>query len=460
MTTSATAHREAAPDAQALRYLTDTLAQVWTATPTVVWVPAPLVGPRRAFDLAAREDRLALCFPDGSFAIGSGTAVEVRGHGPQRFAEVEARLRAACARLAVTAAPGAQIWSPRFYGGFAFDAGAADAAPWTAFGDARFVLPEVVYRVEDGVAQLGLLVPADPGRAPLEALANRLATWTALLHAAPPATGGAPFALPPTSSDAELVPRLTAATAAIEAGDLEKLVVASARTLELDRAPDEGLVLGSLLSGTPSATTFAFATRGACFLGASPERLVKRRGRALWSEALAGSVGVDGSAAALLGSPKELSEHACVVQAIDAALREVADRVEHPAAPVLRTLRHVAHLCTPITAQLREEHHVVDLVARLHPTPAVGGSPTPAALAWIRAQEPTPRGWYAGPVGWVDGSGDGEFVVALRSGLLAGPGALLYAGAGVVRGSIPSEESAEIELKLATFLAALGATPR
>ena len=99
---------------------------------------------------------------------------------------------------------------------------------------------------------------------------------------------------------------------------------------------------------------------------------------------------------------------------------------------------------------------VLDLVSELHPTPAVGGVPTLSAVPWISATEPVPRGWYAGPIGWIDAAGDGELAVALRSGLLRGASAWLWAGAGIVRDSDPDAELAETHLKLGALLDALG----
>jgi isochorismate synthase EntC len=122
-------------------------------------------------------------------------------------------------------------------------------------------------------------------------------------------------------------------------------------------------------------------------------------------------------------------------------------------------LKHLLHLRTPIQATLRAETHVLDLVERLHPTPAVGGVPTAAAMEWIGSREPFDRGWYAGAVGWLDAQGDGEFNVALRSGLVRGQSARLYAGAGIVRGSQSGAEYDETKLKLAAMLSSLRARP-
>jgi isochorismate synthase EntC len=123
----------------------------------------------------------------------------------------------------------------------------------------------------------------------------------------------------------------------------------------------------------------------------------------------------------------------------------------------VRRLKHLLHLCSPIRARLSGELHVLELLERLHPTPAVGGVPTALALDWIEAHEPFDRGWYSGAIGWFDARGDGEFNVALRSGLIRDRQARLYAGAGVVRGSLAAAEYAETTLKLAALLGSLRA---
>ncbi len=142
-----------------------------------------------------------------------------------------------------------------------------------------------------------------------------------------------------------------------------------------------------------------------------------------------------------------------------AALEPLASKLRVPAAPVVRTLRNVHHLWTPISATLARPTHVLDLVRALHPTPAVCGTPREAAIRWIAAHEPATRGWYAGAVGWFDAEGDGAFTVAIRSGVLARREAWLYAGAGIVEGSDAALEYAETRVKQAPMLAALGLVP-
>jgi isochorismate synthase len=198
---------------------------------------------------------------------------------------------------------------------------------------------------------------------------------------------------------------------------------------------------------------------GGTLVAATPERLVKKAGPDVACDALAGSRapgGMRGDATdLLLASGKDRREHELVVRAIAGALRELGAEVDMPATPLVRALRHVVHLHTPITATLRTPCHVLELAARLHPTPAVGGTPTRAATTWIATHE-APRGWYAAPVGWFDLDGNGEFAVAIRSGVLAGNRAQLWAGAGIVAGSDPDRELAETEIKLRAVLGALG----
>jgi isochorismate synthase EntC len=145
-----------------------------------------------------------------------------------------------------------------------------------------------------------------------------------------------------------------------------------------------------------------------------------------------------------------------VVDAIAQVLRELGGEVTARATPAVRALRHVLHLHTPIAARLRASRHVLDVAARLHPTPAVGGTPTALALDWIAAHEPVARGWYAAPVGWFDLAGNGELAVAIRSGVVAEDRAQLWAGAGIVAGSDPDRELAETDIKLRAMLGALG----
>jgi len=397
--------------------------------------------------------------PAGLACAGFGESAVVTAAGAARFAEVERAVSAELGRLVCRAftdgAPPARV-----FGGFAFRPGAAAPPSWTGYGDARFVLPRVTYVASGGRGWLGLARRDGEPLSDWDTAAERLVSLAAAIDPSaalepPGPRGGREL----DSPDEDLVRRLQAACAATDGGELDKVVVAHRLRLGVEARPDVNAVLARLLAENPSATVFAFHHGGRRFLGATPERLIARQGRAVMAEALAGSAVRDGASApeALLLSDKDLIEHGFVVRDLAEKLTPLCDAVDVPRVPVVRELREVVHLLTPIRGRLARPWHVLRLVERVHPTPAVGGTPTAAALAWLERNEPSPRGWYASPVGWVDGSGDGDFVVALRSGLLTDEGAELWAGAGIVAGSEPAAEAAEIRLKLGTFLSALGA---
>jgi isochorismate synthase len=178
--------------------------------------------------------------------------------------------------------------------------------------------------------------------------------------------------------------------------------------------------------------------------------------------AIAGSIARGGSPAedqmlarTLVASTKDRGEQAVVVRALSAALERLCESVEIAPEPEILQLENVQHLRTTLRGRLRDERPVLDLVRILHPSPAVGGFPRERALAAMQGREAEPRGWYAGPIGWMDENGDGEFWVAIRSALLHGNEAALYAGAGIVADSDPEAELAETRLKLQPMLTAL-----
>ena len=261
--------------------------------------------------------------------------------------------------------------------------------------------------------------------------------------------------------------RVARASGAVRDGRFQKVVVA--RTVDL-LAPGNPLcplhTLHNLRKRHPDAISFAINPGGpGTFVGATPEILIRKRGRFVDTVALAGTTqrGSDQDqdrrlGEALVRSAKDNTEHAAVVTAIRAALRPVCDRLLVQARPRLRRLADVVHLETPINATLSGREHVLRLVERLHPTPAVGGYPR-AALDWLAASERLERGFYAAPVGWVGPDTDGVFAVALRSGLIGADRATAFVGAGIVGDSRAPEEWRETEFKLRTFCNALGAPP-
>jgi isochorismate synthase len=214
----------------------------------------------------------------------------------------------------------------------------------------------------------------------------------------------------------------------------------------------------------PACTHFAFRREGATFLGATPETLFRKRGVDLKTEALAGTTRIKDDpnfessrdVAALQSSQKDLGEHALVVQRICQELEPLSTDLRYSSTPTTRQVRNLIHLQTPIAATLRESTSVFDLLAALHPTPAVGGFPAREAAEWIRMNEPLERGWYTGTLGWIDAAGDGEFAVAIRCGVLTDKRAYIFAGAGIVSASDAAAEYAETAAKMWPVLRALG----
>ena len=431
----------------------------------VVTVPAPLVPLERLLGLLPKGPAMLWDPPSGSRFSGVGAALRIETEGPDRMAALRARAETLWPRLRRRSARGCASLPPRLFGGFAFVPGAVSAGPWRTFGDGSFVLPRWCYGRGNGGSWLSLAV-VDP--APAEA-----AGWGCRVVSLLAALGRARVPAPEATAAAHLEPlprsrwteEVEAIRTAIRRGRCAKIVLARRCPVELAAAVDPASVLTRLATRFPDCFRFAFRRADATFLGATPERLIRKRGEEVATEALAGSIERPPSPAAhveelgreLLGRRKEREEHRLVVDALRERLASWCARLEVPERPGVRVLPDLLHLQTAIVGRLDRACHVLDLVEALHPTPAVGGVPREVALAWIARREEEPRGWYAAPVGWFDAAGDGEFAVAIRSALLRGRRADLYAGAGIVADSDPEVEYAEIGWKQRALLGALGA---
>lgn len=257
---------------------------------------------------------------------------------------------------------------------------------------------------------------------------------------------------------------VTRVVARIEAGELDKAVLARDVIAAVSGPLDERYLMEQLHLDYPECWTFHVAG----LVGATPELLVRREGPSVTSRVLAGTVrrsGGDGAdaaaAAALLASDKDLKEHAYAVASVADALATHCTDLTVPPGPGVLRLANVQHLVTDVTATLADAAPALALAATLHPTAAVCGTPTERALATIRTLEGMDRGRYAGPVGWFDSRGDGEFGIALRCGHVdAGAKTVqLFAGCGLVAGSTPDAELAESAAKFAAMRSALSTAP-
>ncbi len=412
-----------------------------SAAHLIVTVPAP-VAPADALLRAFPQEASMLWDPPRSAAcsgLGVAKTMRTEGRSLERFFD-EAVV------VADSAGP-----APRFFGGAAFSEGAASDEPWDAFGDGFLMLPTWTYQVGDR-AWLSLALS---GEADAERLLDAFdSIWQSLER---------PIGVIPSPVSVRVVDEGDLQTwtrqvedirTQIRDGAFEKVVAARHCVVELDAGAGALDVLKRLEERFSGCTRFALWRGDSVFIGATPEVLISRRGPAVLSEALAGST-VRGEGARMLESKKEREEHQLVVRAILDALRPFCDSLHCAREPSIRELPNVLHMQTPIEGHLRDPAHVLSLVEALHPTPAVGGVPTSEAIRWIDEHEPMARGWYSAPVGWADASGDGEFVVALRSGLLRDGKAWVYAGAGIMADSDPDAEYAETELKMQALLGAL-----
>ena len=353
-------------------------------------------------------------------------------------------------------------FAARAFGGLAFEHELPAESAWTAFGEGYFVLPRWTY-VRDGDRAWWMVVLNGTG-GPLteqaETVLREGQVWHDALHA--PWYSDRPPVLSLHRSDRQAW-RVGVETIRdrVRQDLVGKAVLTRNTEVSASARIDPASTLWRLAHEPTGSVRFAFAPAGRsgpAFVGLTPERLVRLTDHALVTEALAGTAPDEVSArdpGALLASAKDREEHLHVVRFIMDRLGPLCAQLEH-GPPRIRRLRHVTHLKTPITGRLSASLHVLDVVKALHPTPATGGVPLGAARALIKNLEGRPRGWYTGPVGWFDAAGNGDFWVALRSGLLANHRAQVFVGAGIVRDSDADVEWNETLLKERTVLSGLG----
>jgi isochorismate synthase len=402
---------------------------------------------------------------------GVGMAVELHAAGAERFKSIAERWRKLAAGAVGDPAEGSESGGPVAVGGFSFAPDGGGSPHWAGFEPASLVVPEVALsrRERDGqtLVRMTLAALASPDDLPDELLA-RLLTRLSELHKRPlplldPAPAGrfqVASAMPPEHFESAVA----RAGELIAAGRIEKIVLAREVQVHAPAPYDPAAVLGVLREEFPSCFTFCVGRGDAAFVAASPELLIRREGHRVSTLALAGSTrrSADPAVDAHLGEQllRDVSyreEHAIVARRIERTLRPHAVWVAAAPEPELVRIANIQHLATPIRAQLASPMDALGLVRLMHPTPAVGGEPLASAAPLIPALEGLDRGWYAGPVGWTDAAGDGEFCVALRCALLRGSVARCYAGNGIVRDSAPAAELAETEVKLQALLPLLTA---
>ncbi|WP_456429521.1 isochorismate synthase [Rhodocaloribacter sp.] len=422
----------------------------------IVRVSVP-IAPVDPFDwLHARKETEKMYWAgrrDGMAVAAAGVADVCAGEAGPVYAPLAAHL----APMLETAPDGA-----RYFGGIRFDTERPVDDDWRSFGAYRFVLPRFELVKRGGMHDLAcnLVLPRDRERLPA------IVAEIALLTTPSEAVDG-PLPLPSTRHDMPDVEgwrrNIMWALDAFTHTGLDKVVLARKATYTFAEDVPPDLLLRHLERVTPNCFHFLFQSPGGdAFVGATPERLFRREGRSIRSEAVAGTrprgettIADERLREELLHSEKDQREHEYVRRSIGETLRPLCVRLDVDAAASEMALARGRHLVSGIHGTLREGVTTLDLLEGLHPTPAVGGYPKDAAQAAIRRLEPFDRGWYAGPVGWI-GRGAAEFAVALRCGLVRERRLSLFSGAGIVLGSTPDAEWEEIEHKIVDFIKVFG----
>lgn len=408
--------------------------------------------------------------------IGCGSVAQIETKGATRFTTATEAWHSLVNHAVVDGVQqGVQAHLPILLGGFSFDAQRPISPLWEGFSPGSLVLPQLLFLQDTGQAMLVMNALVRPG----DDIEQHISRILAVLSKAQMALEGHSIHswyeqeadltvsdLRPVNEWMELVGRTARQ---IRAGVYEKVVLARSVRATLDAREHPTFSISQILSrltwNYPGAYIFAIQRGERCFVGATPERLARVQDGQLYTVALAGTAPRGTSemedqaiGTALLHSGKDHEEHTIVVAMLQKALEQFCRHICIGDRQQLVKLRNVQHLMTHITGELLPGYSVMDIVADLHPTPAVGGLPRQSALLAIREQEELDRGWYAGPVGWVDAHGEGEFAVALRSGLIHGREATLFAGCGIVGNSDPQSEYMESCLKLRAMLYGLGET--
>jgi len=354
---------------------------------------------------------------------------------------------------------------PLLMGGFRFDSTESKRKEWQHFPSASFVLPQFVLTIDHEGCWLTLNVIIRPDGEnvyqkimDLEEQCQMLLKQHNSLHTMQHRQSLKVHDV----QEEEWKEAVAHAIDDMAYGSLQKIVLSRSIVAQLSCDVDISSVIHQLTEQQPNSYVFAIERQGDVFIGASPERLVKREGQTFYADALAGTMGRGDTSYEdeqlgqfLLRDKKNLQEHAFVVQMLKDVFEEWCEAVEVHTCPVLFKIKDVQHLYTPVKGEAKGSAHLLDVVEHLHPTPAMGGMPRELAMKRIAELETYDRGWYSAPIGWLDGGGNGDFSVAIRSGLIGDHKVRLYAGCGIVNDSNPDLEYKETQMKFRTMLNAL-----
>lgn len=425
--------------------------------------------------------------------LSFGCVAKIEGSGDARFLDAAKGSEALFKNQQLDGFANKPGLRPLLLGGFSFwPEPGVSTSPWRDFPSAKLVLPELLlsrYCDEAGKIQtcyslFACVFPDSDSRALLAAADKHILYLRSQLELPAVTSGGREKQRCKSSPGLDQRYRVAVECllGEIERGTIEKAVLARSCRVHCDSAFVPADVLLSLRENYPSCFIFGAlsnretnretdrtsnigALSGSAFVGATPERLLSLKNNQLVSEPVAGSIkrGVNVEedevlAQCLLHSEKEHAEHAIVVDGIRGVLAPVCSSLETLESPKVLKLPGIQHLYTKIKGELandggnKKNQSILTILDKLHPTAAVGGAPRSSALAWLKANENLDRGWYTGPIGWVNDRGEGDFAIALRAALLRENEARLYAGAGIVAGSLAESELEETQLKMKAAL--------
>ncbi|WP_138420290.1 isochorismate synthase [Aquibacillus sediminis] len=400
---------------------------------------------------------------EGFYLVGAGETFAIKANQRNRYEQTEKQWQQMLANAVIYNPYQSPGTGPIAIGGFSFDPEKEKTTLWNNFDDSQFRVPTYLLTITENTyyLTLNIMVRPEDHAQQIEYMIEK--DKQLLFH-----TTGSTYETPVISNKQEIGATdwkqvVDQATEAIMQNQVSKVVLAREMRVTFEKTVNITAILANLMRTQTRSYIFAIENNSDCFLGATPERLVRVDGEQLLSTCLAGTAPRGNSVAEdnqigqqLLHDEKNRSEHQFVVEMIRDAIASYCDNIVIPNKPVLYPLKNLQHLYTPVKAKLKKTHTIFDIVKELHPTPALGGFPRQASLTFIRDYEQLDRGWYGAPIGWLDANQSGEFAVAIRSALVKETEASLFAGCGIVKDSDPEEEYQETTMKFTPMLSVLG----
>jgi menaquinone-specific isochorismate synthase len=400
---------------------------------------------------------------------GAGSIISLSGSGDNRFKDISNQCKDITEKTLVYKGCDHTLAGINFLGGFSFF-DAMESSNWQDFGSANFVVPEWLYIQHKNENILTLTIQISPEEtydSAFSTLKGKLDEISEkMINSISSGTAHKKISyevIEKPGAYQHWKESVKKATDLISNKEFEKIVLAREIEVKTDRPISTTRLLHHLREQYETSYCFLLQyNNDSAFIGCSPERLASFQANFVLAEGLAGSISRGESsdedanfAEKLLKSAKNREEHQYVVKAIEDHLKQFTEQIDYPEIPVIKKFVNVQHLYTPITAWMNTKVDPLAVLEQLHPTPAVGGAPRVKALPWIKKLENFDRGWYAGPVGWYNPDGRGEFCVGIRSGLVQSNRARFYAGCGIVADSKPHMEWEETNLKLIPMLSAV-----